>query len=257
MTEHTAGRIGIAASIVGAVGALVYLLRGPQPGPQGAPGPAGVGTPGTAGLPGTAGAAGGTGAPGPPGTAGPANPNDVPGAGAGDAIVNIGGSPTLQSLTQYFVQSFYPPSSPQLRPGVLTSNVPPASDLGKKYMGASSPDPKPSCGSGGAGGCGCGGGGGKGKKSCPNSAPPFEFTDGGGGCLSSTYGRLVESMNKCDPGFADRMLKSIASNIQYYGYDTPNLDDLVPAVQYAGSRGANLQDWSEATPMGISLGTRN
>lgn len=43
----TATRIGIAASIVGAVGALAYIVRGSPSGPQGVPG-----SPGSPGVPG-------------------------------------------------------------------------------------------------------------------------------------------------------------------------------------------------------------
>src|SRR4051812_15338177 len=121
MEDKTVTRIGIIASVVGAVGALAYLIRGgAQPvyltsGPG--MGPAGTGSPGGPGLPGTAGAAGPAGAPGAPG---PAGPNAV--AGTGDAITNID-SHDLSTVTQNFLSQFFPPAAGP-RPATLTYNAP-------------------------------------------------------------------------------------------------------------------------------------
>lgn len=252
MEEKTVTRIGIIASVIGAVGALAYLIRG---GPQavyltGGPGmgPANAGTPGTPGLPGTAGAAGAAGA---PGTPGPAGMNTVP--GTGDAITNIDNS-TMQTVTQNFLSQFFPPAAGP-RPTLLSYNAPIASDLGKLYMGEMGKD---AAKSGGKSGCGCGGGkkgGCGGHKNCPNAQPPYKFTDGAGGCMSSSYGALVEAMEKCAPGFTDAMVKNMASNTQYYGYDTPDGADLVAAIRVAGSRSGEIHDYLDATAPGIRLGT--
>jgi hypothetical protein len=244
MENKTFGRIGIVASIVGGVGALVYLMRGSAvgaAGAPGAPGPAGTGTPGSAGAPGTAGAAGAPGAPGLPGTAGPAGPNGVTGAGAGSGS----SQPTINDITQYFVSQFYPPSSDDLKPATLTYNSPPLKNMGA----AGTPEKKA--------GCGCGGSCGGKKKggSCPNAAPPFGFNDGAGGCISSSYARLIESMNRCSPGFTDNMVRNMASNVQYYGYDAPNVRDLIGSIQLASSRSGELYSDLDVTPPSLRLGT--
>lgn len=258
MESNTITRIGIVASVVGAVGAIAYLLRGPDVGPQGVPGPAGTGAPGGPGLPGTAGAAGATGVPGPPGTRGAANDNTVP--GTSDAIVNIAGDITsMQSVTQNFLSQFFPPSYGP-RPPVLTNNVPPAFDLGKLYMGVMAQDPDASHGSATHGGCGCkgkpkSGGCGGGASNCPNAPPPYRFTDGAGGCMSSSYGRLIDSMEKCQPDFVNAMVKNMASNMMYYGYDTPNVGQLMAGIRLADSRSGVIHDYSEMTAPGLQLGT--
>lgn len=249
MTDHTISRIGIAASIVGAVGAIAYLIKGSPGGPQGAQGYAGApgttgavgmaGAPGGAGANGTAGAAGGAGAPGPPGTQGPAASNDVTGG-------NVpGGTPTQTTLNEYFVNSFYPPASGQLRPDVLTYNASPFSDLGKRFMSilGAQPKAKSGCGCGGHKKGGCGGGGSK----CGNAAPPYGFVDGAGGCLSSSYEALENAMNNCVPGFAGKMVENMATVVMYYGYDSNPVNDITAAIFEAGSRSAPLRDFSDLT----------
>lgn len=250
MKDETIGRIGIVASIVGAVGAIAYLVRGSQPGAAGAQGYAGAqgtsgvagvaGAPGGAGAPGTAGAAGAAGTPGAPGTAGPATVNTVPGG-------NVpGGTPTQQTLNEYFVSQFFPPPNGQLRPDILTSNVSPFSDLGKRFMSIFSAAPS----TGAKSGCGCGGhkkkGGCGGNSKCANASAPYRFSDGAGGCMSSSYGALSNAMEECVPGFTDSALKNMASNVMYYGYDTPpSIGDINAAIYGVSSRSAPVHDFGD------------
>lgn len=259
MDDKTINRIGIAASIVGAVGAIAFLIRRPisgAPGQTGATGPAGAattivgaaGTPGSPGLPGTAGAAGAAGEPGAVGAPGPAAAsNSIPGS-------DLGGTPGVSYITQYFVSQFYPPPAGTLRPDTLTYNTPPRADLGKQYMGVASSQPKKGCGCGGKK-SGCGGGCG-GASKCPNAAPPFSYPDGAGGCLSSTYGRLIDSIEKCVPGYADSALSNMASTM-YFGYDTTPaaaVDAITSALSTMQSRSGQMLEFFDAPPP-VRLGT--
>lgn len=257
MDDKTIGRIGIAASIVGAIGALAYLARGnPLPatiigpaGGSGLPGPGGA--PGLAGATGSPGAAGADGVPGTPGTPG------IPGADGAPGTVAFErqGSPSLETSNLYMVYGFEVPENGQLRPDVLTYNAPARSDIGKSYMGLDNAARQPA-----KGGCGCGGhkksGGCGGGGNCPNAGPAFSFVDGAGGCFSSSYPRLVSAMEKCQPGFIERQMQNMAGVVMYYGYDTPvNPQELSDAVFYMNSRSANLIDPANFTAAPVRFGT--
>jgi hypothetical protein len=216
MAEETTKRIAIIASIIGAVGAIVYLLKGDRgtvqqilsgggsgtiggPGPAGAPGAAGAG--GAAGAAGAPGAAGGAGAPGAAGGVGPAGPAGV--------------SPSLADLAAFFNSGFgVDPGTPV--PSIF-SNLPPGLDLTK----AAGELPTGN-GGGGCGGCGgCGGGAGK----CPNLQPAIKFVDGRGSCMNSGTVRLQQSMDRCAPGNVEKAAYNNQGNMMYMGlanYD-PNV----------------------------------
>jgi hypothetical protein len=228
MTEGTK-RIGFIATVVGAIGAIVYLLRGESkpsaviatnPSPWGAaplpalPGIAGYsavpdspisgsGTPGTPGAPGTGG--------GQPGDTVSTVPASTP-----------GGTPPLETINNYYTSTF---TGATEVPSGLVSNLPPDSDLTKYLMGMA-PGPLPF--GGGGGGCGCKGGnggcdcgGGKCGGKCPNVQAPFNFPDGATACASMTPGSLIASMNQCSPGFAQRDAGNVSSNLFIAAIDTP------------------------------------
>jgi hypothetical protein len=234
MTDTNLKRIGIVASIVGAVGAIAYLLRGNdqgQVGPQGA-----TGFPGATGAPGLTGGAGVSGFPGmyagpqgpigPIGTAGPQGAIGPQGP-IGQAPPQTGAygtSPSISSLNQFFIDQFFPPAyGLNTAPADLTSNLPPAKSLPKTYMGIAQDGKDSIAGDGKSGGCGCGGGSGCGSgkfKCCPNLTPAFINPDGGGACVSSTVARLQASMDDCVPGNLSIAALNIAGNVMYFGGNT-------------------------------------
>src|SRR5262252_7800027 len=142
MTEHTAARIGIVASIIGAVGALAYLFK--KTAPIGTPGESGapwIGLPGPASLPGLDMAA------------------DSPagaGAAGGPAVSPAEITPDHATINQYFNQQF---SSDGPYPNtVIQSNLPPASSWPRGSFEAPAPPlQKGGCGCSGAVGCNGGG----------------------------------------------------------------------------------------------------
>lgn len=198
MKEATLNRIGIVASIVGAVATLAYLLRKPggaaaviaggSPGPAGAPG---IGLPGPAGPPGAASTApGGEGVPGAP------------------AATSGSGTPPPGSLYQFFLGSFAP------QPGRYTSissNLGPGADLGKSAAARPQPGTSQngSCGCSGAAGC-------NGKPGrCANTPASYAYPDGAGACVSTTHGRLVRAMDRCKPGWLDSEVDHLVGATQY------------------------------------------
>jgi hypothetical protein len=228
MDEKTATRIGIVASIVGAVGAIAYLLSKPPaggvqgaagiPGPAGAPG---IGIPGTAWLPGmqqAAEAPAGAGAPGAPAA----------------TVAEV--TPSGSTLNQYFVSQFFPAGTDSpYTTGAINSNLGPNLDLMKRYAadaaasiaaGAGNGAGNGSCGgckgSGGRGG-GCGGG------SCPNTPGPLLFPDGQGSCASTTQGRLIDSMNRCESGVSDKSLSNMLGNVGWW----PQIPGIIPEAKFA------------------------
>jgi hypothetical protein len=274
MKETTGTRIGIVASIIGAIAAIIYLMRGNapalvqaiqgaagSPGTAGTPGPVGAagaaGTAGPTGITGATGTAGAAGAPGPagtPGSAGMASSNVIPGSDLG------GFTPDLSILSSFFANQFFvPPVGP--RPSVLTYNATGQADLGKQYMSVLSNPPSGSASSG----CGChgtGAGGGARKKpkcdprcTCPNIQSAFRFHDGQGGCMSSSYGSLVEAMETCDPDVIETGKHNLASNLMYLGEAPPDLSQVNALIYQAGSRSAMIHDVSDATFPYTLLGT--
>jgi hypothetical protein len=218
MEQKAMERIGIVASIIGAVGAIVYILRKPTVavgpiGPAGAPGAA-------YGIPGVTGPVGAVETPGAglePAAAAPAGAG-VPGAPA--ATVQ-GVTPTGQSLNEYFVSQFYQPSGGPYSTGAINSNVPPSLDLMKQFGidaagggGTGNGAGKAGCGCsggrGGSGGRGCGGG------RCPNQPGALMFHDGSGSCASTTTGRLQGSMDKCEPGNLGAFMGNLPGNVGWW-----------------------------------------
>jgi hypothetical protein len=247
MNEETGKRIGIVASVIGAVGAIAYLLRKPPAnGANGATGPAGApgfgipGIPGAAGAAGLAGAAGTVGAAGAAGVAGLAGAAGVAGA-AGDP-----GTPSQADLSAFFVNQFAPPPA-GLYSSDIASNLPPSLDL-SKYMALLPASP-----GGSKGGCGCGGGkstgGGCGGGKCPNAGGPLAYLDGMGSCASTTIGRLQSSMDQCVPDNLPNSLLNMIGNTQYYGIDAPpDLSVFQASVSQAIGSGGELQFFPEFVP---------
>ncbi len=203
MNSEVGKRIGIVASVVGAVGALVYLLRGDQAtilqavtGQGGAPGIGIAGTPGAAGAMGSIGAVGAAGVDGVPG--------------------RDGTSPSLDALNAYYASAFTPVTGPY--PNDLSYNLPPALDLDKSLQLIQPSSGGDGCGCGGS----CGSGGGCSSKSgkCPNAAAPIAFPDGSGACASTTVGRLQQSMDSCVPDNLQLALANMIGSTQYYGVDS-------------------------------------
>jgi hypothetical protein len=218
MNEQMIKRIGFAASIVGAVGALVYLVRKPPAsGLAGPPGPAGA--PGaTYGIPGATSAIGGPGgATVTPGTAGLAAAADAPlGAGVPGApaatVQDV--TPSGQSLNQYFASQFYLPEGANVYlTGPINSNVPPGWDL-TKSGGNGNGAAKGGCGCGGgcsgSAGRGCGGG------TCPNQPEGLRYPDGAGACASTTIPRLQKSMDQCSKGSTQASLNNMMGSIGWW-----------------------------------------
>jgi hypothetical protein len=212
MSEETTKRITIIASILGAIGAIVYLLRGNPTvvaqvlggGSSGLIG-GGMGTPGAAGAagaPGAGGSPGASGAPGVPGAAG------APGAaGTTGATGPQGIAPSIADVNNYYNQGFSPTAGDPV--SALWSNVPPRLDLDRASM-TMTPNGNGGCG-GGCGGCGS-------SSKCPNLQPAIKFVDGRGGCMNSTKSSLQRSMDKCSPGNLDRGAYNLQGNLFTAGY---------------------------------------
>lgn len=217
MTSETWGRIGIVASIVGAVGAIAYLLKSGQL-PQivvtgvssGGQGTGGVDTGGTvgngvsgpAGAPGQAGAAG---APGAPGAAGAGGAQGAPGP--------TGPFPSASDIAAAFNAMFQAPQNGSPVSSIW-SNIPPRLDPARAAGTIAMPASDGGCGCGGGGGCGgCGQ-----SPKCPNLQPPLRFVDGRGGCAASTTTSLVASMDRCRPGGQQTALYNMQGNFAYMGY---------------------------------------
>lgn len=220
MTEQTISRVGIFASIIGAIGALAYLARGSDGGKTGPPGPAATGAPNLFGAGGSFAIP--TAPPNAPTARGNITANNsVAGSIYGGTVVNFdtrnqttfgnGASPSLDSLTQFFTSQFYPAvDTPEV--SALSANAPIGHDLAKQYVGAG-------LDTGESNGCGCGGscGGGCGGGLCPVT-PPYRFTDGAKGCLTTQLATAVATTRKCYPHAAKRELQAAERNLQFYGY---------------------------------------
>lgn len=225
MQEKTWQRIGIGASIVGAVVGLAYLLKkgggmtvvagvpySPTPGMGGGVATQGVGIPGVPGP---------TGAPGETGATGSQAGLQAAAAAPSTLAAAAAASPTPQTLTQYFVDQFFNPSA-SWAPR-MTSNVPPSLDPSKAATGSAVIASAGGNGSGGGGngsqgGCGCSSGaagGGCGGGRCPNQPSPIRFPDGAGSCASTTTTRLQRSMNKCVPDNLPGAAINMMGNTQF------------------------------------------
>ena len=220
MQEKTIQRVGIVASIVGAVAGLAYLLSkggstvvtsgapfSPTPGDSGGIGAGSIGIPGPPGVPGV------DGSPGAAGLAAAANSAGNSGyLGGGSTGIQ---SPSNETLNQYFADQFFGPST-VVAPAYI-SNIPPNLDPTKAASGGGAN------GDGFKTGCGCGGGGGAcGGGCCPNTPPGLQFPDGAGSCAATTITRLQRSMNKCKPGNLPAQALNMISNTQYG--DNPDLN---------------------------------
>lgn len=231
MQEKTWQRVGIGASIVGAVAGLAFLLKkgggttvvtagtpySPTPGMVESSGTQGVGIPGPPGQ---------TGAPGETGATGSQ-------AGLAAAAGPVTTFPTPQSLNQYFVSQFFDPSNGMVPR--MASNVSPSLDQSKMPDQAEGGN-----GSSQSGGCGCGSkaaGGGCGGGRCPNQPPPLRFPDGAGACASTTVRRLQLSMDRCVPENLQLAALNMMGNVQYGTNPDPNL--FFAAVQRSLHRGGS------------------
>lgn len=217
MQEKTWQRIGIGASIVGAVVGLAYLMKktgvtniitapySPTPGMNPGVATQGVGIPG---IP-------GSGAPGDTGATG--SQAGLAAAAAGPVTT----SPTPQTLNQYFVAQFFNPST-AMKPR-MASNVPPFLDPSTVPAGVNGNGSQSGCGCGSqTAGSGCGGG------RCPNQPPPLRYPDGAGSCASTTVPRLQRSLNKCVPDNLPAAAVNMMGNVQY---GNPDANLFFAAVQ--------------------------
>ena len=215
MEEKTIVRIGIVASIVGAVGAIAYILsKPPAAGPAGPPGASGL--PGETGGPGLAAAA-----------------TSTAGAGVPGAAATPPPTPSGQSLTQYFVSQFFPAAA-AAPSTAITSNVPPSWDLTKR----TTPSGKVNGGGAGNGHCGCSGGlggacgGACGSGRCPNQPAALNFPDGAGACAATTVGRLQVGMDKCQPGNLSDAALNMVGNTQSWS-DSPDFALFQQSVEHS------------------------
>lgn len=248
MTEQSWSRIGIVASIIGAVGAIIYLLRkepGPSqvatipgggvggfgltgiPGyalpsyttmaPAAAPGPAGApGAAGTAGSTGPQGQTGATGAAGAVGAAGPAGPPGTPG---GVVSQDLGGFPQIPQVISAFISSLgEAPAGYVANP--LVSALSPGMNPTARFWGTGNAIPPGNGGGGGCGGCGD-----KVKRRCPNVQGPLNFNDGQGACASVTTGSLVSSIDRCQPDNQERTWGALLGQFLNAGSGTPSEQD--------------------------------
>lgn len=213
-TPHQIKRIEIVAAIVTILGAIWYFLRpktdavsaGTVVLPSGQPVAA---TPlvtpastATTGGDGGAGGAGGTGGAGGAGGAG----------GTGKSVWDI----------------FTPPDSgPFQLPAWLRSNLPPASDLPKRYMDVpEAPDSNAGC---------CGGK----KAGCNNRGQSARFVDGQGSCVSSTTATLSQSQDRCSGGSAAaKAIQNMMSNVRYAGIES--VSDVAPFLNDVYSLASGL-----------------
>jgi hypothetical protein len=268
MESITWARVGIVASVVGAVGALAYLLRGGKEstgaGPVGVsgqywPSVAGIGTgapalPGTvvqAGVAGPAGAPGAAGAPGVPGQAvtGPAGATGIPGAtgptGETGAIGPAGVTPSLPAIQSGWLSTLQIPASGTIVSNPLTTNLPPTLDPAKFWGVAGVGKPaNGGCGCGGSNGCGGGCDGAK-RGQCPNAAGPLGFPDGRGACISTSPGKLQQAMDQCKPGNLESSLRDVMQQFVYFG-GTPSDSDWSTFAQGFGNMLSN-----QPTPLNL------